>query len=70
MMQGKVCLITGATNGIGRATAKALVEQGAELFIVCRNRDKGEALLAELRALRAEALESVGLASKNRVFGN
>ena len=55
MMQGKVCLITGATNGIGRATAKALVEQGAELFIVCRNRDKGEALLAELRALRADA---------------
>ena len=32
-----------ATNGIGRATAKALVEQGAELFILCRNEEKGQA---------------------------
>lgn len=54
-MAGKVCLITGATNGIGRATAKALVEQGAELFILCRNEEKGQALLDELRSLRPDA---------------
>lgn len=47
-MLNKVCLITGATSGIGRETALALAEQGAELFIVCRNAQKGEAVLAEI----------------------
>lgn len=47
-MQGKVTMVTGATSGIGEASAKALAEQGAEVFIVCRNRQKGEALLAQL----------------------
>ena len=48
-MLNKVCLITGATSGIGRATALALAAQGAELFVVCRNAEKGEALLAEIK---------------------
>ncbi|WP_269618911.1 SDR family oxidoreductase [Zhongshania sp. BJYM1] len=47
-MHNRVCLITGATNGIGKATALALAAQGAELFVVCRNQAKGEALLAEI----------------------
>ncbi|CAA0102854.1 Rhamnolipids biosynthesis 3-oxoacyl-[acyl-carrier-protein] reductase [Zhongshania aliphaticivorans] len=47
-MLNKVCLITGATSGIGRATALALAEQGAELFVVCRNASKGESLLKEI----------------------
>lgn len=48
-MRGKVCLVTGATSGIGRATARALAAQGAEVFVLCRNRDKGETLLRELK---------------------
>tara|TARA_R110001592_G_scaffold1874_15_gene11438 strand:- start:1350 stop:2204 length:855 start_codon:yes stop_codon:yes gene_type:complete len=47
-MLNKVCLITGATSGIGQATALALAAQGAELFVVCRNAQKGEALLSEI----------------------
>ena len=47
-MHNKVCLITGATSGIGRATARALAAQGAEVFVLVRNREKGEALLQEL----------------------
>lgn len=66
-MTGKVCLITGATNGIGRATARALVEQGAELFIVCRNEQKGEALLDELRGLRPDANLSLLVADLGRM---
>ncbi|WP_372862817.1 SDR family oxidoreductase [Spongiibacter sp.] len=66
-MKGKVCLITGATNGIGRATAKALVEQGAELFILCRNPDKGEALLSELRELRSDAELSLLIADLGKM---
>lgn len=49
-MQDKVCLITGATSGVGRATARAMAEAGADTTIVCRNRGKGEQLLAELKA--------------------
>lgn len=48
-MRGKVCLVTGATSGIGRASARALAAQGAEVFVLCRNRDKGETLLRELQ---------------------
>lgn len=48
-MTGKVALITGATSGIGSATAEAIANTGAEIFIVCRNKAKGDALLAELR---------------------
>jgi NAD(P)-dependent dehydrogenase (short-subunit alcohol dehydrogenase family) len=37
-MSGKVCLVTGATNGIGKATAQALAQMGATVVIIGRNR--------------------------------
>ena len=49
-MQGKVCLITGATLGIGRATAQALADQGATLTIIGRDPQKVAATVAELRS--------------------
>jgi retinol dehydrogenase-12 len=45
----RVALITGPTSGIGRATAAAIVRAGYRLHLVCRNRAKGEALMAWLR---------------------
>ena len=36
-MQGKICLVTGATSGIGRVTAQALAQQGATVVLVGRN---------------------------------
>lgn len=39
-MQGKVALVTGATNGIGEITAQALAQQGAEVVIVSRSPQK------------------------------
>jgi NAD(P)-dependent dehydrogenase (short-subunit alcohol dehydrogenase family) len=49
-MQGKVCLVTGATNGIGKATAHALASSGATLVIHGRDPSKTEKTLAEIKA--------------------
>jgi NAD(P)-dependent dehydrogenase (short-subunit alcohol dehydrogenase family) len=49
-MRGKTCVITGATGGIGLETAKRLGALGARLVLVGRNRDKGRAAIARLRA--------------------
>ncbi len=39
-MQNKLCMITGANSGIGKATAMKLAEQGAYIVMVCRNEEK------------------------------
>jgi len=49
-MKGKVCLVTGATNGIGKATAQALAHMGATVVIVGRNAPKTAQLVEEIRA--------------------
>lgn len=48
MMRDKVCLVTGATSGIGKAAAVALARLGAELVIVGRSRERGERARAEI----------------------
>ena len=48
-LENKVCLITGATNGIGEEAAKELNKMGAEIVFVARNEEKGEQLKAELK---------------------
>lgn len=47
-MNGKTVLITGATSGIGKITAHALALQGAKLYLVCRDRGRGEETAAEI----------------------
>jgi len=42
-------MITGATSGIGRASALELGRMGAKLVLVCRNRERGEELLREIQ---------------------
>ncbi|MBU6419442.1 MAG: SDR family oxidoreductase [Proteobacteria bacterium] len=48
MLNGKVALITGATAGIGEATARLFAARGARLLLTGRNAAAGEALAAEL----------------------
>ncbi len=48
-MNGKVALITGGTGGIGKAAATALAGTGAEVVMVGRNAERGEAAVAEIR---------------------
>ncbi len=49
-MQGKTVLVTGATGGIGKATAANLIRQGAEVWIVGRNPEKTAAVQQEIGA--------------------
>jgi NAD(P)-dependent dehydrogenase (short-subunit alcohol dehydrogenase family) len=53
-MAHQVVLITGALTGIGRATAVAYARKGAKVVVSGRNDDKGQALVAELRALNTD----------------
>lgn len=55
-LTGKVALITGASSGIGRASALALSSQGAKVVVAARRLDKLEALAAEIKSHGKEAL--------------
>src|SRR5512147_1954465 len=42
-LTGQVCAITGANSGIGLAAAHALARRGATVYLLARNRERGEA---------------------------
>ncbi len=48
-LRGKVCMVTGATAGIGQVTATALAAQGAHVIVVGRNRAKAQQVVGEIR---------------------
>jgi 3-oxoacyl-[acyl-carrier protein] reductase len=55
-LNDKVALVTGASQGIGRATSLALAEAGAKVAIAARNTEKLASLAAEIAAAGGEAL--------------
>lgn len=48
-LHGKLCLVTGATSGIGRHCAKRLAALGAEVLLTGRDQARGDAIVAEIR---------------------
>ena len=54
-LDGKIALVTGASQGIGRAVALKLAQQGASLILAARQKEKLEALAAEIAAAGGKA---------------
>jgi NAD(P)-dependent dehydrogenase (short-subunit alcohol dehydrogenase family) len=48
-MRGKTCIITGASSGIGKETARGLARQGARVVMVSRDPQRGEAARDDVR---------------------
>ena len=61
-MKDKVCLITGATLGIGQVTAQALAAQGATVVIIARSQTKAEATVQQIKSATGNNLVSYLLA--------
>jgi NAD(P)-dependent dehydrogenase (short-subunit alcohol dehydrogenase family) len=47
-MKGRICVVTGSNSGIGKETALGLAKMGANVVMVVRNQQKGEAAKAEI----------------------
>jgi len=54
-VQGRIALVTGASQGIGRACASLLAESGAKLALCARNHEKLEQLAGEIQGKGGEA---------------
>ena len=59
-LKGKVAIITGATAGIGRASARALAGEGARLVLTGRRSERLDELLKEVRDLGSDGIAIVG----------
>ena len=49
-LSGRRCLITGANSGIGFATAISLADLGADVVLLCRDQQRGEEAVEQIRA--------------------
>jgi len=68
-IEGKLCVITGATSGIGLITAERLARQGARLVLVGRDPARGKAALARIKARAPRAEVSIHYADLSRLDG-
>jgi len=55
-LKSKVAIITGATSGIGEASAKLFAREGAKVVVVGRNEERGRRVVAAIREAGGEAV--------------
>jgi 3-hydroxy acid dehydrogenase / malonic semialdehyde reductase len=65
-LQGKTVLVTGASSGIGKATAMAFAHQGCRLLLCARRLDKLQSIQQDLIAAGAHSLHLFSLDVQNR----
>ncbi len=61
-MEGKTCVITGASSGIGKVSAEQLASMGASVVMVCRSRKRGERAKVEVERKSGSRLVELMLA--------
>ncbi|XP_075413363.1 retinol dehydrogenase 11-like [Tenrec ecaudatus] len=61
-LTGKTAVVTGANSGIGKFVSQELACRGARVILVCRNREQGEQVLAEIQAASGNNHLLLGLA--------
>src|SRR5437588_2918142 len=54
-MSRKICLVTGSSSGLGKATAMGLAQSGTIVLLGCRDKQRGEAALTEIKAASENA---------------
>lgn len=59
-LEGQVAIVTGATSGMGRATARLFAAEGAAVVVGGRHRERGESVVREIRAAGGRAAFAPG----------
>ncbi len=71
LLKGKKCLVTGANSGLGLEMTKLFIESGAQVIMLCRNKEKSEKVIQNIRHENPDAkieLEIADLASFQSVY--
>ncbi|CAA7033308.1 unnamed protein product [Microthlaspi erraticum] len=69
-IEGKNCVVTGANSGIGYAAAEGLASRGATVYMVCRNKERGQEALSKIQSSTGNQnvyLEVCDLSSVNEI---
>ena len=72
-LEGKVAIVTGATSGMGRATAVLFAKEGAKVVVTGRNEERAQAVVDEIKGNGGEAIYVIVDASNvedcKKIFG-
>ena len=69
-MDKKICVITGANSGIGKAATIQIINEGCFVVMGCRNKERGEKALKEIQKItKSDSVELmiVDMSSQNSI---